>query len=150
MDQGGAAVSEGQTDRQSGQKSSPDDAWQEVGRQFQILGETIAQAFRASVNDEETRRRMQTMQSSLHSMVNEVDRAIEDTMKSPSAQEARAEAQKAAEVLRDAAEQTVQEIRPHLLAALKQVNEELRKFVGGVERGGQKPPTSGPSEKEQP
>lgn len=120
-------------------KQSSSEAWQEVGRQFQILGETIAAAFRASVNDEETRNHMQAIRDGLHSMVDEVDRAIEDSMASPTAQEARAEAQKAAEALREAAEQTVQGIRPHVLAALQQVNEELRKFVDRIEHPSDKP-----------
>ncbi len=127
-------MSDEQTNKQTGQTTPAGDAWQEVGRQFQILGESIAAAFRSSVNNTESQQRMKTVQDSLHDMVNEVDRAIDESMKSPKAQEVRQQTQRAAESLRDASEQTVQEIRPHLLAALKQLNEELQKVVNRMEQ----------------
>jgi phage-related minor tail protein len=109
------------------------DAWDEVGRQFQILGETLAAAFRASWHSPEQRKRVQAMQGSLEDMVKHADQAIQDAAASPHAQEARQEAKKVAESLRDAGEQTVQEVRPHLLSALKQVNDELQKLVNRMD-----------------
>lgn len=115
----------------SGQSSR--DAWQDVGRQFQQLGESLAQAVRTAWNDEENRRKVQEMQNGLESMVNEVGQAIRDTAQSPEGQRAKETAQRTVQTIADAGEQTVQEVRPHLINALQQLNEELQKFVNRME-----------------
>ena len=128
------------TQQQEPKNQPPSDVWQEVGRQFQILGETLAAAFRTSWNDEENRKRMQAMQGSLENVVREIDLGLQNAAQSPEAQRARGEAKRAAESLRQAGEQTVQDLRPHLLTALKDVNDELRKMVNRMEGTEQQPP----------
>lgn len=110
------------------------EAWQDVGRQFQVLGESIAQAFRTAWKDDENRRQAQEMRSGLEAMVNEVGRAIQDTANSPEGQQVRAAAERTADHLVEAGEKTVQEVRPHLMHALKQVNEELRRFIENMDQ----------------
>jgi hypothetical protein len=133
-------VKDEQTDKQSAQTPPPGDAWQEVGRQFQILGESLAAAVRASWQDPEHRKRMQAVRDDLEAMVKELDLAIQGAAASPQAQQARSDVKKAAASLRQAGEQTAQEARPHLLSALKQVNEELQKMVGRMESSNPQPP----------
>jgi hypothetical protein len=116
-----------------GDQKKTSEAWQEVGRQFKTLGESISQAFRTAWQDEENRRRMEEMRSGLESMVREVGRTIDETAKSPAGQQLRSDAEQAAAKIRDAGEQTVQEIRPHLLDALRQVNAELQKLADRME-----------------
>jgi hypothetical protein len=111
------------------------DDWQEVGRQFKVLGNNLADAFRASWENEENRRRLLDMQAGLETMVKEVNKAIHESVSSPQAQQARTQAAKTAETFRTAAEQSAPEIRAQLLAALRQVNEELRKLVNRMESG---------------
>jgi len=120
------------------------EAWEEVGKQFQALGESLAVAFRTAWHNEENRRRLQEMQAGLESMVNEVGKAIKESAASPQVQQMRTEAEKAAESLRAASEQTVQEVRPHLLSALRQVNAELQKMISRMEQ--EKPPEKPASE----
>jgi hypothetical protein len=54
----------------------PHDAWRQVGKQFQALGESLAAAFRAAWEDEENRQHVREMQAGLEKMVNEVGQAI--------------------------------------------------------------------------
>ncbi|HEY9089542.1 MAG TPA: hypothetical protein VIO36_15335 [Anaerolineaceae bacterium] len=110
-------------------RNSSQDAWQDVGRQFQALGASLAQAVRSAWNDEANRERVKEMQSGLESMVREVGDAISDTANSPEGQKLQQDAKRAAEDLVDAGEQTVQEVRPHLMQALEQLNTELTKLV---------------------
>lgn len=105
------------------------DAWDEVGRQFQSLGASLAQAVRSAWNDEENRRRVQEMQSGLESMVREVGEAINDTANTPQGQKFQQDAKRVADDLVDTGEKTVQEVRPHLMRALEQLNDELSKLV---------------------
>jgi hypothetical protein len=114
-----------QAEPQAGQEGS----WQEVGRQFQTLGESLAAAMRSAWEKEENRKRLEEMHNGLESMVDEVGKAIKDTASSPQAQQVKEEAQKAAGSFSNAFEQTAQEVRPQLLSALRQVNSELQKLI---------------------
>ncbi len=109
------------------------EAWREVGEQFKVLGKTLADAFRVSWQSEENRRRFQELRTGLETMVKEITKAINESMTSPQAQEARSQAARTAETVRTAGEQSAQEIRVELLAALRQINEELRKCVNRME-----------------
>ncbi len=109
------------------------DPWKEVGKQFQILGESLATAFRTSLESEENRRHVQEMKAGVESMVKEVSQAIKDTATSPQSRQVRDEAEKTAHSLREASQQTVQQVRPHLVSALRQVNEELQKMIERLE-----------------
>jgi uncharacterized protein (DUF2342 family) len=114
---------------QPGAPQSGGDAWREVGREFQTLGKTLAEAMRAALTNEENRRRIQEMQSGLESMVKEVNSAIKESYTSPQAQQARSQVGRTADTLRAAGEQTVQDIRPQVVAALRQLNQELEKLT---------------------
>ncbi len=122
----------------------PHDAWQEVGRQFQALGDSLSNAFRATWQDEGNRQRVEEMRIGVESMVNQVGRVLSDYADSPEGQRFRADAKQAASNLRNAGEQTIQETRPHLVSALKQVNTELQRMIDQME--GQKPAQSDPVE----
>jgi hypothetical protein len=67
-------------------------------------------------------------------MVSRVNQAVEDARHSPQGERLRAEAEKTAESLRAAGEQTWQEAQPHLLAALSKINTELKQVIDRMER----------------
>jgi uncharacterized protein YukE len=111
------------------EKQTTGEAWQEVGRQFQALGESLAEAFRTAWESEETRRHVQNMQGGLEAMVDKVDQALKEAVASPTGEKLRMEAERTAEALQGAGEQTWQEAQPHLLSALNQINAELQKMI---------------------
>ena len=74
------------------------------------------------------------MKIGLESLVVEVSQAIKAASDSPEGQKVRAEAKKAVDSAREAGEEALQQVRPHLLDALRQVNVELQKFIGGQEQ----------------
>jgi len=110
------------------------EGWQEVGHQFQVLGESIAATLRAALEKEENRQRMQDVQQGLESMLNQVGQVIQETAATPEGQKVTSEAKKAAGTLKDAAEQTAEEVRPHLISALKQVNIELQNLSNWLKK----------------
>jgi len=110
-----------------------ENSWQEVGRQFQTLGESLAQTVRTTWESEETQRRLQEMRTGLESMVRQVGQAIDDSAKTPQGQKVRQDANRAAEAVRSATEQTIQDVRPQLITALQQLNNELQKLVSRME-----------------
>jgi uncharacterized protein with von Willebrand factor type A (vWA) domain len=115
------------------EKRTTDEAWREVGRQFQSLGESLAEAFRTAWESEETRGHVQSMEDGLEAMIEHIGRALKQARTSTEAQKVRGEAEKAAESLRAAGAHTWQEARPHLLAALTQINAELQRMIVRLE-----------------
>ena len=118
------------------EKQVTDEAWRQVGQQFQTLGESLAETLRTAWESEETRRHVQNMQGGLEAMVNRVDQALKEAIASPQGEKLRTEADKAAESLQAAGEQTWQEVSPHLLSALSQINAELQKMIGRLKGKG--------------
>jgi dsDNA-specific endonuclease/ATPase MutS2 len=124
------------------EKKSTEESWREVGQQFQALGESLAEAFRAAWESEETRKHVRNMEGGLKAMVSKVEQALKEVGTSPEAEKMRTEAEKAAESLREAGEKTWQEAQPHLLSALTQVNTELQKIIGRLK---EESPTEAPA-----
>ena len=108
---------------------STEESWQEVGHQFEVLGSSLAQAFRTAWSNIETSTEAQQVKTGLESMLREVGQAIDDTTKTPEAQKLKEDAKRTAESLRTAGEQTVQEARPQIISALQKANEELQKLI---------------------
>ena len=120
---------------ESGQTHSPtDESWQEVGRQFESLGQTLAQALRSTWNRVETNADAQQVKASLETLLRDVGKAVEDAAATPEAQKLKDEASRAAESLKIAGKQTVEESRPQIISALKQVNDELQKLIEKMDR----------------
>jgi len=128
----------------SEEHSTNGETWSEVGEQFRTLGETIAQALRATWGREETRQHVAGLQAGLEGLVTNVEQAISDFSESSEGQHLRAEAEKAAGSARVAGEKAWDDAQPHILSALRQVNDELRKVASrleGTEEGDPAPPS---------
>ena len=113
------------------------ESWREVGDQFKALGESLSRAFRTAWESEENREHMENMKSGLKSMVDQVGQALEDASASVEGQKVRQEVEKAAESARVAGEKALEEARPHVLSAVRQINAELEKMVRRMEERGQ-------------
>jgi len=121
-------VNQDQAARDAGRPNT-EESWQEVGRQFETLGSSLAEALRVAWNNVESSSEGQQLKAGLESMLRDVGKAVEDSSKTPEAQKVKAEAKRAAESLRVAGEQTVEEARPQIASALRKVNEELQKLI---------------------
>ena len=124
------------------------DSWQEVGQQFQALGASLAQAIRTAWENEQTQSRVQEMRGGIESMARDIGKAIDDTANSVQGRQVRQDATKAVETLRTAGEQTVQEVRPQMISALQQLNQELQKLINRMEQIPTPPPP--PTENSEP
>ncbi|MBN1179689.1 MAG: hypothetical protein JXD18_10775 [Anaerolineae bacterium] len=111
----------------------PEGSWDEVGRQFQALGESLARTFRAAWEDEGNRQHLQEMKDGLERMAQSIGQAIDTANASPEGQQFRQEVEKAAESARVAGKQALQEARPHLISALSRVNAELDRVIRRLE-----------------
>ncbi len=109
------------------------DAWREVGKHLEALGNSLAEAFRTAWHDENTQRGLREMQTGLETMVSQVDQAIREAAASPHGQKVRTEAERAAQSLRTASEKTWQESKPQVASALRQFSAELQKAISKLE-----------------
>ncbi len=110
------------------------EAWREVGRQFQTLGESLAEALRVAWEDEENRQQLQDLQAGLEKMARDIGQAVKETSESTEGQKVREEAKKAAKSAREAGKNAWQDARPHVVSALRQVDAELQRIITGLER----------------
>ena len=111
-----------------------ENGWQDVGKQFEALGESLAQAVRSAWQNEESQRTLNDMRTGLESMARDVGKAIEDSANSPEGQRFREKAEHTVDNLKVAGAQTVQDARPHLLKALEQLNLEVQKLIQHIEK----------------
>ena len=109
------------------------ESWREVGDQFKALGDSLSRAFRTAWESEENRQHLESIKSGLKAMVDQVGQALEEAGTSPEGQKVRREAEKAAESARVAGEKALEEARPHVLSAVRQINAELEKWIRGME-----------------
>lgn len=106
------------------------DAWQEVGMQFQELGESLSSAFRTAWENEDNRHTLRNLSDGLGSLASDVGKAIDEVAASDEGQWVRQEAGKAAESAREIGADVCQDVRPHVVSALNQVSTELQRLIG--------------------
>jgi hypothetical protein len=110
----------------------PGSAWEDVLREVSTLGDNLALAFRAAWDRD--------VQNSVQSLIDGVNRAIDDSTSTPEAQQAREQLARVTDSVRQAAERTVEDVRPQLLNVLQQANSELRRFTGSDDHEDPPPP----------
>ena len=109
------------------------DAWVNVGKQFQILGDTIASAVTASLESEETKQQLNKMRTEFESAAQQINQAVKDTVESEQGQQARAEAEKFAREAQKSSQEAIEEMKPHLLAAFRTMQAGLDQIIKNIE-----------------
>ena len=104
-------------------------AWEEVGHQFEQLLKSLSDAFAVLWENEEAQRQLSSVKDRLESLADDVSAAVDKSAASPEAQKMKSEAYRAAEAARQTTEKVVDEARPQITAALKQMNAELQKLI---------------------
>jgi hypothetical protein len=110
----------------------PGSAWEDVLREVSTLGDNLVLAARAAWDRD--------VQHSLQSLIDGVNRAIDDGTSTPEAQQAREQLARVTDSVRQAAERTVEDMGPQLLNMLQQANSELRRLTGKDDRQDPPPP----------
>ena len=109
------------------------DAWAKVGKQFQILGDTIVSAVSASLENEETRQQLDKMRTEFETAARQMNQAVKDTVESEQGQQVRAETEKFARAAQKSGKETIEEIKPHLLAAFRTMQAGLEQIIKNIE-----------------
>lgn len=123
------------SERRQEQEAPGGDAWREVGEQLEALGKSLARAMRVTWESTESQRRLRELRRGVQTLVDDVGEAVREGVPRADADEVRYRAQEAARATKQAGQQAVEDVRPHLLAALQQVNFELGELIERLERG---------------
>lgn len=118
-----------------GPSHGAEDSWNEVGEQLRALGDSLARAFRETADRPQNRQRVQDLKATFATMAKEVGDAITDAVSSPEVERLKAEADRTGEALRAAGERAAEEVKPQIVAGLKQVTDLLDALAGRMESG---------------
>jgi ElaB/YqjD/DUF883 family membrane-anchored ribosome-binding protein len=108
-------------------------AWEEVGKQFEVLGKSIAGAFGAAWQDPNNRVELEKIKASVKKMADDLETAVGQAASSDKGQQIKADVEKAAQSLAESARETFDEVKPQVTSALKQVGDELTRLVNRFE-----------------
>ncbi|MGA9397400.1 MAG: hypothetical protein WBV22_03980 [Anaerolineaceae bacterium] len=116
-------------------QQNPDskESWEEVGRQFEALGRSIANAFSSAWQDPNNRAELEKIKASIKKMADDVEKTVSQAASSEQGQRIKTEAEKAAQSLAESARETYDEVKPQVASALKKAGEELNKLVNRIE-----------------
>jgi len=128
-----------------GGAGAPRDAWRELGKQFEELGRTLATSIRNTLDTDENKRRLEALREGAEQMASQIGAAIEDAAESPEGKRVREEMERTAASARVAGQQAYEDARPHVIAALRQISEELQKLSKHIEDEPPSGPTPGAS-----
>lgn len=103
------------------------DSWAEVATEARHLGETLVALTRAAWQEPENQASLRALQEAVRSASAEIDRAFADT---PEAQRARERLRRLRDEVRASAERAAEELRPELLALVREANIRLRRLGG--------------------
>ncbi len=126
--------------QQENQHRKSTDAWDEVGKQFQALGDSLTAAVRASWNDEANQAQINRVQVKLQSMADDLNAYIKEQTDTPRAQKLSDDLKRVSDSVIDAGEKVVEEVRPHVLDAVRDLTASLHKMVNRVEETPDEPP----------
>lgn len=109
--------------------------WAEVIEALNSLGSSIGRATKAAVDDDENRRRMRELRDGLESLAARLGESLEGAAASPEGQRVKEAATAAVATVAEAGAQVAEEIRPHVLDAVRAANERFKQAAEQWESG---------------
>ena len=105
------------------------DPWDDVIRDFQSLGDSIAKAVHDAINDERHKQPLHEMKEGMEKAADQVTKAIDDATKSEHAANLRANMQKAAEDAKQFSDKMAADTKPIIVTALETLNKGIEVVI---------------------
>jgi predicted ribosome quality control (RQC) complex YloA/Tae2 family protein len=109
-------------------KPASEASWHDVAREFGELGRTLGDAVRSAWQRQDNEV-LRDLQQGLEKIASDIDRGLDEKLATPEAEQAREQLTRLTESIRAAAETTSEQLRPELLALLRQANNELKRIT---------------------
>lgn len=116
-----------------------EEAWQEVGRQFESLGVSLSKALHEAWDDDRNRQAVGEMESALKSMARAIADTVDEAAASPEGRELRDEAERVAATAVAAGKQASETARPQIVAALRSLRDGLQAAIDELQGPGEAP-----------
>jgi NAD/NADP transhydrogenase alpha subunit len=116
------------------QKNEKDHSyWKEVGARFADLGETLGRAVQSSIDDPRTQEVLEQIKNGLNQAADEIEGAIKTAKEDPKVQQFTDEATEAFNNLGELGEETVQQVKPQVIKALKSFTNAISSLLDDIE-----------------
>ncbi|RME51333.1 MAG: hypothetical protein D6796_01180, partial [Caldilineae bacterium] len=86
--------------------------WEAIVRDFQSLGQSIAETVKDAWQDEANRQQLQELGDSMKRVADQIVDAVDEALKSPAATEVKSEFKKAPETVKEAGQRVYSEAQP--------------------------------------
>ncbi len=113
--------------------STVENQWDAVAKDFQRLGESIAEALKSAWQNETTQRQVHDLKEGLHSMAEQVGQTVAEAKETLTGDEVKSEVKKAAEDVKGLGSKVYSEAKPVLLDVLKTLDEGIKKMIDRLE-----------------
>lgn len=108
--------------------------WEEVGAKFADLGETLGKAMQSSIDDPRTQEVLLKIKDGLNQAADEIEDAIRTAKDDPKVQQFTDEATEAFNNLGEIGEETVEQVKPHVIKALKSFTDAVSSLFDDSEK----------------
>lgn len=109
-------------------------SWEEVGTKFTAFGESLGEALSSTWNDPKTQEVLEQIKTGLQQAADEIEDAIQTAKEDPGVKQFSEDATQAFNDLGEKGEEVVQNVRPHVMKALKSFSEALNQLIGDMEK----------------
>ena len=108
--------------------------WEEIGAKFTALGESLTEAVEDAWNDPKVQDVLENIRSGLQQAADEIEVAIENAKEDPGVKKFSEDATQAFNDLGEKGEEVVQNVRPHVVSALKSFTDALNSLISDIEK----------------
>ncbi len=126
-----------QPDTDAPHSTTSSSQWDAAAKDFQRLGESIAEAVKSAWENETTQRQMNDLKEGLHSMTEQVGQVVEEARQTITSDDVKAEVHKAANDVKGFGDKMYGEAKPVLLDMLKALDDGLKKMIDHLEAAAQ-------------
>jgi len=110
------------------------EAWNEVGRQFKSLTESLVSAFNASVQDEKVQQQLNSMQAELDTAAARINQTAKEASESATSINVEAETKKMGKEAHTAGQDLVKDVQPYLLSVLRKMQSGVDRIINDIEQ----------------
>lgn len=107
--------------------------WKEVGEKFNVLGNALGEAFRATMDDPKTQEAFDKVKEGLEKAVEEMEEAARSARENPKVQKFAEEAGAVFADFEGVGVETMEKTKPHLIKALKSLQTALANLIEEIE-----------------
>ena len=109
--------------------------WENVGSKFAALGESLREAFEATLDDPRTQDALEQIKHGLNQAADEIDDAIASAKEDPHVKQFTEDANQVFNDLGEVGEETIAKAKPHVVKALKSFSDALNNLINDIDKG---------------